>query len=242
LSGLARQKDQHMETFKNLTEILNNLTVTVAAVIGGLWAVDRIKKERTDEAALEMAVSVRSTPVENAHLAVFTVRLTNTGRTKIEAKSRRDGEFTFSEDGEQSEKLRYACSLQVRKLDATAIHGAQRLNWFGGGPWRDVLLSPEGPEINVLLEYENPERNNVVEFWMEPGETYRLGVPVILERGAYLGKLTFVAAPQERGWLDGALDEMGFRRPPSGIRDENFWSQIFAFAVPTAAEADGETA
>jgi len=224
-----------MATFKELTEILHNLVVAVAAVVGGLWVVDRINRERTDQAALEMSLSASSTVVENRHLVVLTVHLANKGKTKIQAKSERDGDFVFSEDGEQAEKLRFPCSLQLKQLDPSAISGPQRLNWFAGGPWKDVLGSEKGPEIDVLLEYENPELSNRVEFWMEPGETYHLGVPLILEQGAYLAKLTFVAAPQEAGWLGKVLDETGFRRPKSGIRDENFWSQIFGFSVPTTS-------
>jgi len=230
-----------MATFKELTEILHNLVVALAAIVGGLWVVDRIKRERTDEAALEMSLSTSSSVVGTQHLVVLTVHLVNKGKTKIQAKSERDGRgFVFSEDGEQAEKLRFPCSVQLKQLDPTAINGSQRLNWFAGGPWKDVLGS-EGPEINVLLEYENPERDNKVEFWMEPGETYHLGVPWILEKGTYLAKLTFVAAPQETGWLDKVLDEIGFRRPPSGIRDENFWSQIFGFSVPAVSNDKKES-
>ena len=230
----------HVRNSQTPSDIINNIVVIVAAIIGGVWALNRLKRERADEAALEMIVSVTSfdlcAPSQNSFLVNLTVQLTNKGKTKIEAKTdRTNGGYIF-DDG--PEKLKHSCSLQIRRIDENRVAGPQSLDWFEGGPWQDILLFRGGSEINALIDYENPLRRDsvgmeILEFWMEPGETYRAVVPVVLPKGTYIGKLTFVGADQERSWLDKEIDQFSNQSPRIPCVDQNFWSQIFAFKVPT---------
>lgn len=223
--------------FKELTEIIHNLVVSAAAITGGFWVLNRIYRERTDEAALEMTLTHSSWkldgPPPDKYAVVFTVELANRGKTKIEAKRARtqeigSGNWYIFDD--RSEKLENACSLQIMQVDEGNVGAMQRLDWFEP----QGLISEGRVEHNVLIDYQNPKkkdkaRKEVVEFWMEPGEIYRLGVPVVLSKGVYLAKLTFVGADT---WLGKLLARIGVTRASDG----NFWSQIYGFSVHNIAE------
>ena len=229
LYHIRTKQKSYMDALK-ITEVVHNIVVTIAAVVAGIWAWNRLKRERTDEAAIEMALSTTSTDVGGDHLVFFPVQLANKGKTKIEAKSARDANGWVFDDG--PEKLRYPCSLQIRRINAAKGAQPQSLDWFEGGPWQDMRVFRNEMEINVLLEYQNPKAGEKIEFWMEPGEIYRLGVPVLLPAAAYIAKLTFVAADQPEDWLDRQCRELGICNGPSRQPDENFWSQIYGFNVP----------
>jgi hypothetical protein len=238
-----------MDDFKTFTEIVHNIIVTGAAIIGGIWVVNRLKLERTDEAALEMSLSHTATKINGAipdkYLVVFTIQLANKGKTKIEAKTMRtkpsattQGKLIF-EDG--PEKLANACSLQIKQVDEAKVVNVPRLDWFESGPWEQT--SNAQPEHSVLIDYQNPNRpdeigNETAEFWMEPGETYRFGVPVILTKGLYVTKLTFVGADQERDWVNRLFDIAGDPEQGPPGADQNFWSQIYALTVPDPGTPD----
>jgi hypothetical protein len=193
--------------WKERTDIISNVVVTLAALAGGLWAVFRFWRERTDEAALDLTVSHRSSPLGKNHLVAITLELANKGKTRIQAKTKRtETDFAFDDT---VEKLHHPCSLQIGKFKTPDQSSPVRIDWFEAG---QVVENVPGlqPEINLLSEYEDPENNNIIDFWLEPGETYRLEAPLILPEGLYLGKVTFVGAGG----------------------DSNFWSQVFSFAVP----------
>ena len=86
LYHIRTKQKSYMDALK-ITEVVHNIVVTIAAVVAGIWAWNRLKRERTDEAAIEMALSTTSTDVGGDHLVFFTVQLANKGKTKIEAKS-----------------------------------------------------------------------------------------------------------------------------------------------------------
>jgi hypothetical protein len=229
-----------METLKSLTDIFQNIVTAIAAIVAGLWVLNRLKRERTDEAALEMTLTSQATqnparaPSQD-YLVLFTVQLANKGKTKIEAKSERKADGSVFNDG--PERLIHSCSLQIRELHP-GVASPQHLDWFEG-PWVDIFYGDRA--INVLVDYYNPNKRDAesrekLEFWMEPGETYRMGVPVILPQGMYVAKLTFVGADQKPGEWDRFLGEMGLvdTQPPD--EDQNFWSQIYGFTVPGPAE------
>jgi len=194
-----------MTDFKDWTEIVSNIVLTLAALAGGLWAVFRFWRERTDEAALDLTVSERSSPHGKDHLVAIILELANKGKTRIQAKTKRTKSgFAFDDT---VEKLAHSCSLQIRKFTTPA--STMRIDWFEAG---HVVQDVPGlsSEINLLTEYEDPENHNIIDFWMEPGETYRLEASLLLSDGLYLAKATFVGAGG----------------------DSNFWSQVFTFAVP----------
>jgi len=115
--------------WKDRTDIISNIVVIFAALAGGLWAVFRFWRERTDEAALDLTVSQRSSPHGNDHLVAITLELANRGKTRIQAKTKRTKSgFAFDDT---VEKLAHSCSLQVRKFTTPA--STMRIDWFEAG-------------------------------------------------------------------------------------------------------------
>jgi hypothetical protein len=133
------------------------------------------------------------------------VALHNVGKTRIQAKTKRDSSGNAYSD--KAEKLKHACTLQVKSVLVVGKTGAS-LDWFDSDSLKFVLGLEE---LNLLSEYEVPERSNAIEFWMEPGEAYNLGKPVVLGAGIYLAKVTFIGSRN----------------------DEDFWTRIVQFSVPT---------
>src|SRR5262245_11170060 len=120
-----------MEKLKILAEIFQSIVTAVAAIAAGLWVLNRLRRERTDEAALEMTLTSQSLPHSaevppDNYLVLFTVQLTNGGKTKIEAKTKRLDDGSVFDDG--SERLMHSCSLQIRRL-ASGVTGPLALDW-----------------------------------------------------------------------------------------------------------------
>lgn len=195
--------------WKDVSEIVHNVVVASAALIGGTWVLFRFLRERTDEAALDLDVSLRSIPLGSEHLVALCVDLTNRGKTRIRAKAERTKDGLAFDDG--IERLRFSGSLQIRKVIRSDSLPPCRVDWFDGPPVESLPTVPD--EINLFIEYEDPTRDNIVDFWLEPAERYRLETPLVLPPGVYIGKVTFIAA--------GA--------------DTNFWSRVFCFPVPLKA-------
>jgi hypothetical protein len=241
-----------LQTVHTWAGIGESCAVIGAAVCGGWWAATRWWRERTDQAALGIEVSTQATPLPDReeHLVVVTVGLTNLGKTKIQAKAPTKDEFAYEDDGE---KLKFSGSLKIKRLVPPDGGHAHNIDWFDS-PWlKSVAGLPE--ELDLMTEYRKspkkpqsepnnqprndppnesknePEKDELVDFWMEPEETYQLRVPVVLPEGSYLAKVVFVAAPQPLDWVDVMLDK---QQDPDG----DFWSQIYGFTVPApAAEA-----
>ncbi len=187
-------------------EAAHYVVIAGAALVAGWWAIMRLSRERTDEAALDLAIDTSVKDLGSEKLAVIAVNLANRGKTKIQAKTAKDASGRVFDDG--IEQLVHSCSLQVRRVVATNLGGQGAwLDWFEKQFQRDVPGIP--PSINLLADYEDPRHGNVVDFWMEPNETYYLTAQLVLPPGVYLGKVTFIAAGN----------------------DENFWSRVFCFEV-----------
>jgi len=195
----------NFECFKEIVGVANDIVVTLAAIAGGAWALLRVKRERADESALDIDVSVRcdEAPGRERPVVFVEVKVQNVGKTKIQAKPTRDANGAVYSDA--AETIRYSGSLEVRSI--VDIGAENRcLDWYDG---KAVAPIAGVSEINLLSEYEIPEENNAVDFWMEPGETYALGRAIVLPAGLYLAKVTFV-----------------------GERAGDFWARIVEFSVP----------
>jgi hypothetical protein len=194
----------NLSIVKDVIDIISGVIVAVAAIIGGLWALLRYRKERTDEAAIEIGVNSTCAPYGQDYLIFLDIKLTNKGRTKIQAKYERSNGLAF-DDG--VERLQHSGSLQVKQVLPRTQHANSHLDWFESPLLRPL---PDIAEINLLTEYEDPTRSNRIDFWMEPGEVYHLEAAIVLSPGLYLAKITFVGA-------DG---------------DDNFWSRLHLIQVP----------
>ena len=198
-----------LPSLKDIVDVTAAVIVSVAAVIGGLWALRRYLIERTDEEAVVIEINSNCTLYGSDYLVLVDVILTNKGHTKVQAKYKRNEGWAY-DDG--VEKLRHSGSLQIKAIRGWASRNDRHLDWF-----KSPLLEPVDrlPEVNLLTEYEDPLQNNRIDFWMEPDETYHLGIPLVLSAGLYLAKVTFVASGG----------------------DDNFWSRVFCIQVPEAVKA-----
>jgi hypothetical protein len=122
---------------------------------------------------------------------------------KLQARVRRDQGLAYHDS---LEKLKYSASLDIKEVRDLGDGACRQLDWFQSPYLRAVRGLPE---VNLLSEYENPDLDSRVEFWMEPGETYRLCAPVALPAGSYIAKVTFV-----------------------GTRRGEFWSTLTAVTIP----------
>jgi hypothetical protein len=220
-----------MNSLKEITEIVHNIVVIIAALIGGAWVLLRLRRERVDEAAVEISVSTTSTPLGSEHLAVITAELTNKGHTEIRGRTEKTSDgLVYKDTADGGEELKYSCSLQIRSVDVAALGATGRLpDWFKRIGLIDIPGVPR--QIDLLTEYVDPDKNKL-EFWAEPGEVYRLRSPVLLPVGTYMAKVTFVGADSDRqeGLLQVIEDIISPRK--KGSNQENFWSQFTVFTIP----------
>lgn len=184
-------------TLKNI----QSLVLIAATIVGGLWALLRLCKERGWESALEIDLQSIFKTLRAGKIFIFLeVQLTNKGKVKLGAKNIRPSETAYSDE---IEKIRYSCSLKLKKLKEPAGDAKYWIDWFNNSNLEDV-----GDEINLLSEYEDPVEGT--DFWMEPGEVYKLGAPLMLAPGLYLAKVTFIGSRS----------------------DGEFWSRIMVIDVP----------
>lgn len=183
--------------------IIQQLAVVVAAAVGGYWALHKIKKEREWDTALEIDVDTSVTPLEHGFLVYVVVILTNKGRVKLQAKPVDSKQVAFCDS---AEKLQHSCTLQIKKLKNASVVSGSCVSWFS----EDKFHSHQFPQIDLLDEYNNPDLGNKTEFWMEPGETYKLGTILALSEGTYLMKITFIGSEA----------------------DTDFWSRTILMLVP----------
>jgi hypothetical protein len=189
---------------KDVVDIVSKVIVGAAALLGGIWAVIRLRTERVYEAALDIAVDTTCPGHGPTPLLFIAICLTNKGKVKIQAKTARDNGYAFNDGVEQ---LRHSFSLQLRHFNAVGAPPGH-IDWYESPALAPV---PGPPEINILYEYEDPRKGNQIDFWMEPGESSHFGVPVVVPPGLYLAKITFVGAGG----------------------DENYWSRIILAEVPS---------
>jgi hypothetical protein len=186
-------------TYNNIKDFVE-LLKDVALILASAWAVWRFRKERTYEAALEIGFNTTTVAGCNPSTTFLEVVLTNRGKLMLQARTPPEGGLAFN-DG--VERVRYGGDLKLKRLNIAPSSAEVHLDWFSSKSLRDVC------EINLLSEYENLQEGKRIDFWMEPGEVYRFGVPLCLEPGTYLAKITFIGAKSI----------------------EDFWSRIVAFEV-----------
>jgi hypothetical protein len=186
------------------TEIVN-LAKDLALIGAAIWATIRFRKERTYEAALEIGFHASTVSTSSLTTTFLEVTFINRGKLMLQARTAPKGGFVFND---KMERVLYGGDLKLRRLSSTPASPEVHLDWFSSKALTDIC------EINLLSEYENLQENGRIDFWMEPGEVYRLGVPLCLPSGVYIAKVTFVGAH----------------------KPEDFWSRIVAFDVKEQAK------
>jgi hypothetical protein len=193
------------------SEPFEHIVLGVASIIGGLWVLLRLIQERLWDSALDIDIRSSMIPTETHPLSFLEVKLTNKGKVQLRAKVRRTRGLAFEDEAEQ---IKYSCSLKLKKLRPCIVNADAWINWFDDKNFEAMQFV----EIDLLNEYEDPNRDNRTDFWMEPGEVYKLGVPLALTSGIYLAKVTFIGKRS----------------------DSEFWSRIKVIDIP--ATGGGATA
>jgi hypothetical protein len=184
----------------SVSEAVKNYAEMMAILVGGGWAFWRFCLRREKETALDIALTHTSIPEkEGCFLAYFDVTLTNKSPVQVVAKRKRLPAFS-----DAGEVLQYSCSVLLRPV-ATAASLGSIVQWFADADAKSPL--PGDIEADLLGEYEDGGKTD---FWMEPSESYHVGVGVVLRSGAYLAMVTFVG---QNG-------------------DHEFWRRLFIIQIP----------
>jgi len=188
-------------TFKEKVEIAQSLVTIVAIVLGGGWALYQFFIRRAAETGLQIEVQP-STMLWNEILRYVFVDIAfkNTGQRRLDASA--DAAKTL--ETLHAGTVHYPVSLQIRRVVAPPSY-VGHVDWWSNGA--NILSELVIPEVRLLTEYLDDQGKTG--FFMEPGEEYHFGTALLLEKGAYMGKVVFVGS---RGRAE-------------------YWSRIFAFAV-----------
>ena len=173
-------------------QIIESIITAIGIIAAGLWAFTRFRNKRENETALSLDLETSFYEYDRDHQIVFfRAVLKNCGQVKIEAISKCKPAYkdTFGDGTE--EIISYALNLKVRAIP-NDLPERKIIYWYPE-PTDDIF------EVDLLQEYEDYVTNELW-FWMEPGEEYKLGVPVILTPGNYLAKLTFQGKGKQEHW------------------------------------------
>ena len=178
--------------FLYTAQIIESIITAIGILIAGLWAFTRFRNKRENETALSLDLETSFIEYDRDHQIVFfQAVLKNFGQVKIEAINKCKPAYLDTFGDGTKEIISYALDLKVRAIPGD-LPGRKIIYWYPE-PSNDIF------EVDLLQEYEDYVTNNLW-FWMEPGEEYKLGVPVILSPGNYLAKLTFLGKGKQEYW------------------------------------------
>jgi hypothetical protein len=203
-----------MDCLLEISQIIQNIVVSVAAIIGGaggIWAIYRWRKERGHETSLEINLNSTSTVYKNdLYLVFIDVSLKNVGKVRLIAKKKKyDSKITEPVYKDTMETINHSLGLQLRAIRSD-IDCSATLDWFSSNKLDAPKNIPN--EINLFSDFEENGQDNQDEIMIEPGTTNNFGYPFILPAGHYLAKVTFVG-----------------KRP-----EIDFWRRLFYIHVPSS--------
>ena len=194
--------------FKDAAALKDTLTA-VGILVGGWWTYARFIRARVEETALDIDLSYATAAyTANRWLIFLNVILKNQGKVKLRAREKTNMAYDHGSMDGKEHVYTYGLGLKIRKIP-TGLTKNCWVDWYGDSGLEALL-----PEINLLKGYVKGEQRT--DFWMEPGESYTLSAPVILEAGSYLAMATFIGSNEE---------------------DEEFWQRVFLIQVPGADSA-----
>jgi hypothetical protein len=189
--------------FLNGLEDAEHEAKVLAILIGGLWVLYQFGLRRAFESGLSIKVKVRSAKMESVEYAVLIeIEFANVGSRRIVCAKR----LLPSQIHDYEHSIEHPCDLELRPLKDLKRTGTH-VDWWG-------TRGRKFDHVSVLEEYST--RKGLIDFFMEPGEEYRIGQVFVLPSGHYLAKVVFV------GNRLGAAE---------------YWSQMTHFRVPENIEA-----
>jgi hypothetical protein len=207
-----------LANFLVVVSIIENALIAVAAIVGGFWALYRVRILRSLESGLRIDTAVICSPMENGRAVVFidTV-LENVGNRSLRAMQKNlvHGELRPlypKPIGTMYEPV----GLRIRMIDVerSPLDANSLVDWYESPLLSEVpdLSALPTHDIDLIPMYEWKKAGSVdVRFFMEPHEIYHLGTTLILQPGHYVGA----------AWFNGT-------RGPT-----EFWGRLFHFQVPS---------
>jgi hypothetical protein len=193
-----------MTTWEWIVRGFKNISA-IAVVAGGAWALFNFIRGRTFSSRLQIDIKSNSESFESKRLLFIDVTLTNTGKGKLQARPIEPNDCVYK--GEH-EEIRYACGLQIRRIEPIDISGETYLDWYNSSSLSPIQDIPG--EINLLDDYLVPSDNNKTVFWLEPGDVAQLSAAMVVMPAHYLVKVSFYG-----------IDA-----------DEDYWSRLVYARVP----------
>lgn len=183
-----------LNSLNQVAGVIQSLVLTLAAIIGGIWALYKFVLQRDFETNLDLDISTECFSGNKGNMMIFiNTTLKNTGKTYIAAKPKKYKDNSYLPVYQDKlDVIHHGCDLQIKCLN-TGIKAVY--DWYNPLNFTQVENLPD--HINLLAEYEISNQGQI-DFWMGPGETFYLGTAVTLPPGHYLAKVVFVGPKEKR--------------------------------------------
>lgn len=173
-----------------ITQIAQNTAITVAVIIGGIWAAYRWRRLREERLSIEYVLEVIQTskPERGTSIVSLVFRMKNAGARALklapDGKKPYDKPIEVRGAGEHWEKAAYRnCELTLWQLDASTGTSGALIALRDHSQARRVHLTNE--RVNLLAE----SRISPDTFWLEPEEVVQSAVTLSLLPGYYVGQV-----------------------------------------------------
>jgi hypothetical protein len=189
--------------FYSFTQIFESWATIIGIFGAGFWALYTFVIKRINKSAIDIDLKTTSFEYDNGrYIVLFESIIKNRGHIKLKAKYKCSPKSPYDPEDETGEFYNSALDLKIRPFpnncDLNSI-----VYWYPCDPTSTLELDL----LNLYRDY--PNSPSPAYFWMEPGEEYQLGIPVILSAGLYLAKITFI-----------------------GKKKLEFWSRLFLVNIP----------
>jgi len=192
-----------MTVWEWIVKGFKNTSAIAVIVFGGWYLIDYIRG-RTFSHRLQIDIKTYTESFESRRLLFIEVSLTNAGKGKLQARPIGHDDYVYKDE---YEKIRYACGLQVKRIEPLSINGETFLDWYASPSLSPVPDIPR--EINLLDDYIVPNDDNKTVFWLEPGDIAQLSAAMIVTPGHYLVKVSFYGKKKDDYW-----SRLGYVRVP----------------------------
>lgn len=205
----------------SLSQVIQNLAITLAVIVGGIWAIYRWFRLREERLSIEYFVEVvqSAKPTDGVSLVSLVFRMKNAGARAL--KLARDGTEPYTEPidsrgvGKLWEKVAHRnCELTIWKLDKPSASTNALISLRDETRASKVHLADH--PVNLLAESRiSPET-----FWLEPEEVVQSVANLALPAGYYVGQVV-------------TLFDM---KPIRKTRKTQYTFDVFSFAFEVLAE------
>lgn len=215
----------------NLSQIIQNLAIAIAVIIGGVWAIylhGRLRRERLSiECGVEVAQSAM--PTGGMFVVSLAFRMKNAGARALQlvpdGRKPYDVPIAIRAKGMPWEKRAYRnCELNLWRLNRPTAGTDSLMSLLDDSTASKVRLSNQ--PINLLAE----SRINPATFWLEPEEVIHALVNLSLSPGYYVGQVLTIFKFRP---ISGRSAFSRYCAILIGKKENTIDTFTFAFEVPT---------